>query len=163
MRLVSPRSLLLASACLLVTASVASACPNSKAAATKSAACAAKATQTAAVAPVPNVIVPGLWAYLDPETGTLTGSVTDLVAPSDLVTPPTTLALPEVRLPDGSYMVDLQGQFMENVVMHVDPFGIRSFVCGRGVNVNTPVAAPKAQALVRMPSTLEPVPAPVEE
>ncbi len=88
-----------------------------------------------APAPEPAQAAPGeagMKAYVDPETGALTN-----IPPQSAVVP---LAeqpvrpdrLPEVTLPDGSVMVDLQGMFEETMVVTVDADGRRRMSCVEG-------------------------------
>jgi hypothetical protein len=101
------------------------------------------APQTVAIAEAPAVATPvpqaaapaefapgeaGMRVYLDPE-----GGLTH-VAPASEVQPLAALPvrperLPEVTLPDGSVMVDLQGQFEEFTVMSIDANGQKVVTC----------------------------------
>jgi hypothetical protein len=85
---------------------------------------------SAAVAPVVNRSVAavraaapgqaGMRAFIDPETGTLGGPVTD--AGSNVIID-TGEGLVEERLPNGAVKIDLQGQFQEYAVMQLDANG----------------------------------------
>lgn len=78
----------------------------------------------------PQPIVAGLMAFIDPETGLLTGPTGDLQVPDDLArTLAPQVTLTPVTLPDGSVMVDLQGTLMDYYVMTIDPLGRRSIQC----------------------------------
>lgn len=80
------------------------------------------------------VAAAGLVAYIDPATGGLTATPTEeqraamraalaaLVNDSDQ-------GLVEVRLPDGSVVMDLQGRFQEAVVVQVAPDGAQHMQC----------------------------------
>lgn len=91
----------------------------------------------------PAPIVSGLMAYIDPETGELTGPIGDLVVPDDvaraLAAP---LELTPVTLPDGSVMVDLQGTLQDYYVLTIDPLGRRSIRCVQDARLAQKAAAP---------------------
>ena len=78
-------------------------------------------------------LVSGLLAFIDPETGLLGGPIFPLVAPTDLSTSAAALDPIEVRLPDGSYMLDLQGGGMDYLVLHIDAFGKKTMRCVHGL------------------------------
>ena len=85
---------------------------------------------TAAVAPVVNRSVPapapgqaGMRAYIDPETGTIGGPVTDAGLDGSNVIIDSGEGLVEERLPNGAVKIDLQGQFQEYAVMQLDANG----------------------------------------
>lgn len=88
------------------------------------------ATAPAAVAPP---IVYGLMAFLDPETGLLTGPISSLVPPADQRAASASVLLEPVPLPNGGWMLDLKGTGMESYVLHIDTFGRRSVTCVQGV------------------------------
>ena len=75
----------------------------------------------------------GMRIFLDPETGEIgppTAAATGLEteANSEDMT-----GLQQVQLPDGSYMVDLQGRFEESMVIQLDANGHRVVSCTRDV------------------------------
>ncbi len=155
MRVRFPATLLATATALVFAAALAQACPMSCGAKSACAAPAAKSTTSAAVvapsaplpsaaqvlapalpfAPLPSASTPvyasGLVAFLDPETGLLTGSISDLVVPGDLAALQHAAATPlaEVQLANGSWMVDLQGSIQDYYVLNVDAFGRRTVVC----------------------------------
>jgi hypothetical protein len=98
----------------------------------------------------PQPFVSGLRAFIDPETGLLTSSIGLLQAPVDLVAEPDYSALPQIQLSDGSFMIDTRGIMMEDVVVHLDALGQRSFACTRDPHapaapVLVPTVAPFAE------------------
>jgi hypothetical protein len=91
----------------------------------------------------------GLVAFIDPATGGLTATPTE----EQRAAMRTALAalvndsgegLVEVRLPDGSVVMDLQGRFQEAVVVQVAPDGTRHMQCLGSVPdaAATPLSAP---------------------
>lgn len=103
----------------------------------------APATVPFSVLPVsrPQPLVSGLWAFINPETGTIDGSIGLMQAPVDIVpVDPDYSNLPQIQLPNGSWMIDTRGIMLENFSMTVDPFGRRTFFCGRDAKL--PTAAP---------------------
>lgn len=162
----------LASACESKQAKVASALPACCAVkASTTAACATPATKTAAKAkaparstfasmasasaPVatsafpslpnftpPAPVVAGLWAFIDPETGMLTGPIGELQVPDDIArTFGAQAELTPVTMPDGSVKLDLQGTLQDYYVLHIDPLGRRSVRCVQdGRHVHAPAA-----------------------
>jgi hypothetical protein len=112
-------------------------------------ACCAKSASACAVAPatvttaavelpgLPSLIpslageplVSGLRAFIDPETGLLT-STTGFQPAVDAFAPTVDVAnLPQIQLPDGSFMIDTSGIMTDNVVVQVDALGHRTFQC----------------------------------
>lgn len=85
-----------------------------------------------ALAPAPMMLVHGLLAFIDPETGLIGGPISSLLAPMDLGQTAAAGEPVEVRLPDGSYMLDLQGTGMEYLTLHVDALGKRTLRCVHG-------------------------------
>ncbi len=91
------------------------------------------AAQTPAEA-APPVAAAGLVAFIDPATGGLTGTPTEEQRAA-MRTALAALAndsgegLVEVRLPDGSVVMDLQGRFQEAVVVQVAPDGTQHRQC----------------------------------
>lgn len=79
----------------------------------------------------PQRLVSSLMAFIDPETGMLTGPIGALQVPTDLgaAAEPDISQLPQIQLPDGSFMIDTRGLFLDNFVVHVDAFGRRAFSC----------------------------------
>ncbi len=93
---------------------------------------AAKPAPLYALTPSPMPLVSGLLAFIDPETGLLGGPIFSLVAPFDLA-PIAPAADPvEVRLPDGSFMIDLQGGGMDFLMLHIDALGKKTMRCVHG-------------------------------
>lgn len=121
--------------------------------------CAGKtATQTAGLAPMtalpaptpavvpfsllpvsrPQPLVSGLWAFINPETGTIDGSIGLMQAPMDIVpVDPDYSNLPQIQLPNGSWMVDTRGIMLDNFGITIDPFGRRTFFCSRDAKLPT--------------------------
>ncbi len=112
-------------------------------------ACCAKGSSASALAPAPITIaaaelpglpslmpslagepfVSGLRAFIDPETGLLT-STTGFLPPVDAFSPTVDVAnLPQIAMPDGSYMIDTRGIMMEDIVVQLDVLGHRAFQC----------------------------------
>lgn len=87
----------------------------------------APAAAPAAAAPAPGSI--GLMAFLDPETGLLTGPIGDLVPPADQRAASANVLLESVRRPNGAWLMDLKGTGMEHYMIHVDALGNRRVVC----------------------------------
>lgn len=83
----------------------------------------------APLAPAPAPIVCGLVAFLDPDTGLLTGPISWLTPPADQAAAAATVLLEEVPMPDGGWMIDLQGTLMESYVLHLDAFGRATAQC----------------------------------
>jgi len=124
----------------------------------------AHATPAAAPAPFsslpnfarPEPIVAGLMAFLDPETGLLTGPIGELRVPDDLAR---ALAAPveltPVTLPNGSVMVDLQGTMQDYYVLHIDALGHRTIQCVPSVlqAKTPPPVMPTAKPLTVAPVT----------
>lgn len=94
---------------------------------------AAKPAPLYALTPSPMPLVSGLLAFIDPETGLLGGPIFPLVAPSDLASSAAAIDPVEVRLPDGSYMMDLQGGGMDYLVLHIDALGKKTLRCVHGL------------------------------
>jgi hypothetical protein len=70
-----------------------------------------------------------LRAFIDPETGLLT-STTGMMPAVDAFSPTVDVAnLPQIAMPDGSYMIDTRGIMMEDLVVQVDVLGHRTFQC----------------------------------
>jgi hypothetical protein len=98
---------------------------------------AAPATRTAAKpAPAPAAPVAaataGLRAYLDPETGLIGGMPVAVAGDAQVGGGTVAAGQPvEVRLPDGSLMVELQGALDDYLVLTVGPDGTRSFQCAK--------------------------------
>lgn len=91
----------------------------------------------------------GLMAFLDPETGLLTGSIGDFqppVDPTQSITP-----LSEVTLANGAVMIDLQGTMQDYMILSIDALGHRSFHCA-----TDPRQALKPQAPVTTASPSNP-------
>lgn len=90
----------------------------------------------------PAPVVAGLWAFIDPETGMLTGPIGDLQVPDDIArTFGAQAELTPVTMPDGSVKLDLQGTLQDYYVLHIDPLGRRSVRCVQdGRHVHAPLA-----------------------
>jgi hypothetical protein len=86
----------------------------------------AKAAAVSQPAPAPPA-VSGAVIAVDPETGQLgmptAAQLLELSAAERNGLMRTSAGLSEVRLPDGSWMVDLQGRFMEFSLVGLDPLG----------------------------------------
>lgn len=103
-------------------------------------------------------VVAGLMAFIDPETGLLTGPISELQVPGDLSNAfgpapdltPTPLA-------GGGFVLDLQGTLQDYYVLTIDPLGRRSVRCvqdARHAHTHTHAhAAPAAPA----PTTILPI------
>ena len=129
-----------AASCCVAKAATATACA---APAARPAAQSAVLSQAAAAAPAiasafpslpvfakPAPIVAGLWAFIDPETGMLSGPIGDLQVPDDIARSFTPQAeLTPVTMPNGAVMVDLQGTLQDYYVLTIDPLGRRSVRC----------------------------------
>ena len=90
---------------------------------------AAVAAPVPAVAPAPARGSLGLMAFLDPETGMLTGPIGDLVPPADQRAASANVLLTPVRRANGAWLLDLKGTGMEHYVIQIDPFGNRRVFC----------------------------------
>ncbi len=98
-------------------------------------------------APAPGSI--GLMAFLDPETGMLTGPIGDLVPPADQRAAAQNVLLIPVQRPNGAWLLDLKGTMMEHYVLQIDALGNRRVLC--------------VQDGQRLPALLPFLPAPVGE
>jgi hypothetical protein len=103
----------------------------------------------ASTAPVPTPVVAaspgfGLAAFLDPETGLLTGPVSSLVPPADQRASAAAVLLEPVQLPNGAWALDLKGTGMESYVLHLDALGNRTVTCVQDTRavVGSPTPAP---------------------
>lgn len=98
----------------------------------------------------------GMVIAIDPETGTLVppsaAQLMRLTSAERTGLMRTSEGLSEVRLPDGTVMVDLQGRFMEFTVVRLDPEGRLQFA---GVN--------EAPAVLRLLDPRTPAPTPAGE
>ncbi len=149
--------------CCSAKSRVATACAAQPAA---PAACASKSATASVVMPAPvtapfaalpnfaqpTPLVSGLMAFLDPETGLLTGPIGDLQAPTDLaLTAPVELTpVPGIR---GGITLDLQGTLMDNYVLTIDPLGRRSISCVQDARKALAPAAP----ILATPLTISPI------
>lgn len=128
------------------TASAATSCCASKAVtacaqpSAKTAVTAAVAAPAAPAAPAgyralpgftqPAPIVAGLMAFIDPETGQLTGPINGFTVPDDVARMfAAPVELTPVTLPNGSVMLDLQGTLQDFYVLTIDPMGRRTIRC----------------------------------
>jgi len=82
-------------------------------------------------APAPAATLPslGLMAFLDPETGMLTGPISYLVPPADQRAASANVLLTPVQRLNGAWLLDLKGTLMESYVLQIDPLGNRRVVC----------------------------------
>jgi len=81
---------------------------------------------------LPSAPVHGLMAYLDPETGLIGSASMPLTVPDDLRPQLPVEALFEVQLPNGSFMMDLQGTGEHFMMLHTDVLGLqRHFGCNQ--------------------------------
>lgn len=103
---------------------------------------AAKATPPAAPAATAPAGTLGLMAFLDPETGLLTGPIGQLVPPADQQAAAANVLLESVRTPSGGWLLDLKGTGMEFYVLQVDAFGRRYVSCVQDVR-HVPVLLPR--------------------
>jgi hypothetical protein len=89
---------------------------------------ASRTTQAAARTAAPAEA--GMWIYKDPETGTI-GPRPAGAEPASSINPlnDSDAGLVQVQLPDGSYMVDLQGRFQDYYVLEMTPSGQRVVKC----------------------------------
>jgi hypothetical protein len=93
----------------------------------------------------PAPIVAGLMAFIDPETGMLTGPIGDLQVPADVARVFAAPAdLTPVTLPNGAVVLDLQGTLMDNYVLTIDPLGRRTIRCVQDARKALAPAAPVA-------------------
>jgi len=108
---------------------------------------AAHTARTTAATPVLAPAEAGMRIYMDPETGTI-GPRPAGMAVADGINPlnDTDAGLVQVRLPDGSYMIDLQGRFEEYYVVQMTPEGKRLVKC-----VQDPKQARATNAVVPQP------------
>lgn len=91
----------------------------------------------------PAPIVAGLWAFIDPETGMLSGPIGDLQVPDDVARSFAPQAeLTPVTMPNGAVMVDLQGTLQDYYVLTIDPLGRRSIRCVQDARQAQAPAAP---------------------
>jgi hypothetical protein len=102
----------------------------------------AKRPAPASDAPAPPAGI-GLMAFLDPDTGLLTGPISSLVPPADQRAASANVLLEPVPLPNGGWMLDLKGTGMESYVLHIDALGHRTVSCGQDSRTaSAPVTAP---------------------
>lgn len=88
--------------------------------------------------------VAGIYAYIDPETGQITATTIPLEAP-DLSLRANVDALVPVRMPNGSWMLDLQGTGDEYALLELDPLGKRILTCVHGASAPHAAAKPAAR------------------
>lgn len=74
-------------------------------------------------------VVSGLVAFLDPETGLLTGPVSAFTPPADQRAAAVNVLLEEFPLPGGGWVLDLKGTMMESYVLTIDALGGRQVSC----------------------------------
>ena len=78
----------------------------------------------------PAPVVAGLMAFIDPETGQLTGPINGFTVPDDVARMfAAPVELTPVTLPNGSVMLDLQGTMQDYYVLTIDPMGRRTIRC----------------------------------
>ena len=108
-----------------------------------------QAPAAAAPSPAPGVGSLGLMAFLDPETGMLTGPIGELVPPADQRAASANVLLTPVQRANGAWLLDLKGTMMENYVLQIDPLGNRRVLCvqdARRLPALLPVAPAPAPA-----------------
>lgn len=86
-------------------------------------------TPAPVVQPAPVAGSLGLMAFLDPETGMLTGPIGDLVPPVDQRAASANVLLTPERRPNGAWLLDLKGTGMEHYMIQIDPLGNRRVFC----------------------------------
>ncbi len=106
-----------------------------------------------APAPVPAAPVPGsigLMAFLDPETGLLTGPIGSLVPPADQRSSSSAVVFEARPRANGAWLLDLKGTMLDYYVLHVDAFGRRTVSCAQSPgHVHLPAPIPAAIAAER--------------
>lgn len=139
-----------------LTALAVTACGSVMLLGTKSFACDAHAStvtpqpQAAAAAvpapqPTTTAMDAGMRAYIDPDTGLLT-SIRPEGLPAEVeADKQPEPELFEVRLPDGSYMMDLKGTHQEYVTIQLDPNGNKVVQCVQDPKAALPAPAPAPQ------------------
>jgi hypothetical protein len=140
------KSTVAASSCCMKAAAAAAACQKKTepAAVTQAAANTAQPTATEPSATASAPMDAGMRAYIDPETGLVTS-----VPPPGAIQP--TAEQPEVepvqiRLPDGSYMLDMKGSNVEYMVIKRDADGKPVVECTKDPKAATAApAAPKRE------------------
>ena len=94
----------------------------------------------------------GLMAFLDPETGLLTGSIGDFQPPVDPAQPIAPQPVfRQMTMANGTVMIDLQGAMQDYMILSIDALGNRSFHCA-----TDPRQALKSQAPVTTPPASTP-------
>jgi hypothetical protein len=86
-----------------------------------------------------------LMAFLDPETGQLTGPISYLVPPADQRAANASVLLTPVQTRSGGWLLDLKGTGMESYVLQTDPLGNRRVICvqdTKQVPILLPMPAP---------------------
>jgi hypothetical protein len=93
----------------------------------------------------------GIFGFIDPETGGLSSTPTDAQRAEMRAMLANSLnwsyeGLAEVAMPDGSFMLDLQGRFLSMLVVQVAPDGTRQFkhVAAGADAIDASPAAPTA-------------------
>jgi len=114
----------------------------------KAAAVATQDAAPAAAAPAPAPIATGtagLRIFLDPETGVLGGPGNSAALANDIDPLNDSVeGLTEVRMPDGSWMLDMKGRFAEYAVVQKDANGTLVFRCvGSRKELLQPLPAPR--------------------
>lgn len=113
---------------------------------------AAPASKRDAAAPAPKVVTAapapgsiGLMAFLDPDTGLLTGPIGSLVPPADQRAAAANVVLQAMQRPNGAWLLDLKGTMLDYYVVHVDAFGRRTVSCAQDPShVHRPAPLPPA-------------------
>ena len=82
----------------------------------------------------------GLMAFIDPETGLLTGSIGDFQPPVDPAQP--IAPLKEMTMANGAVMIDLQGTMQDYMILSIDALGHRSFRCATDPRLALKLQAP---------------------
>jgi hypothetical protein len=110
-----------------------------------------KAAKSATVARPATAGQAGMRIYKDPETGQISGHASLPAIGTDglPVVDDNPTDLPQVRLADGSYMIDLQGYFQDYAIIRLDAQGHRVMSCTpqprTALKGRLPVVAPLAE------------------
>jgi hypothetical protein len=94
----------------------------------------------------PPALTSGLLAFLDPETGLLTGPIGQIVPPADQQAAAKNALPVKIQMPWGGWIIDLQGTGQEYYMLQVDPLGHRRVICVQDPRA-LPVAPPPAASV----------------
>lgn len=95
----------------------------------------------------------GLMAFLDPETGLVSGAIGDFQLAVDLAQSAAPQpVLTSVALPNGGVMLDLQGTMQDYMILTIDALGHRSFRCATDPRQALKSQAPAASSSSSNPS-----------